>query len=195
MKIGWHQSKSALLVCSILVIGLVIGAAVAAAGYRQHNVSAELEHKYRINVEIIGRHADGTIFYQYETHNIVTNAGVSFLQAQLSGTSASTPAKFIALTTNTTAPAYADTALTGEITDGGLARATGTYTAGTASNGDVTWTITHTFTASAAHTGVDKAGLLTANAAGTLFAETTFASVNLASSDTLSITWTVAATN
>ena len=189
--------KHLLAAFALILIGVVVGVTITNATYQQAQRQAYLRNHYDVNVLIVARHPDGTIFYTYRTHNIVTNIGVTFLQVQAAGTpSATAAATWIGLTSDSTAPAYTDTTLTSEIATSGLTRAAGTYTAGTASSGDVTWTITKTFTATGALTTVQKAGLwTTGTTGGTLFAETTFASVNLANGDTLSITWTVAATN
>ena len=61
-----------------------------------------------------------------------TNAGTDFQSRVMfdtasTGTSTYASSNYIALTENTTAPAAADTALTGEITASGLQRQQGTY--------------------------------------------------------------------
>jgi hypothetical protein len=132
---------------------------------------------------------DGKEIYRHEDHNLITDAGKDFIAAQLGSTSPGTNgANYIALSSDTGAPAAGDTTLTGEITTGGLARSQGTYahTAGTN-----TYTITEPFTASATHTNVQKAGLFTASSAGTMMAENTFTPVTLNSGDQLTITWTI----
>lgn len=122
--------------------------------------------------------------------NLLTNGGRDWMIAQVyTNTSAGTRGSgFIALTTDTGAPAAGDTALTSEITTGGLARADATtksHTGGTNST-----TIQHTFTASATHTAVQKSGLFNAASGVTLSHENTFTAVTLQSSDTLQVTWT-----
>ncbi len=124
-------------------------------------------------------------------HNLLTNSGRDWMHAQVyTNTSAGDRAAgYIALTTNSASPAAADTALTGEITTGGVERAdatTKTHVAGTN-----TTTIQHTFTSSATHTAVVKAGLFNAASGGTMAHENTFTSVTLQSSDTLQVTWTL----
>jgi|TARA_R110002020_G_scaffold458597_1_gene676090 hypothetical protein len=122
--------------------------------------------------------------------NLLTNGGRDWMIAQVyTNTSAGTRGSgFIALTSNTGAPAAGDTALASEITTGGLARADATtksHTGGTNST-----TIQHTFTASATHTAVQKSGLFNASSGVTLSHENTFTAVTLQSSDTLQVTWT-----
>jgi hypothetical protein len=132
---------------------------------------------------------DGQEIYRHEDHNLITNAGKDFISTQIGSTTpGANGANFIALSSDTTAPAAGDTTLTGEITGGGLARAQGTYAHTTGTN---TFTITKTFTATASHTAVQKAGLFTASSGGTMMAENTFTSVTLASNDQLTITWTI----
>lgn len=125
-----------------------------------------------------------------EVHNLLTNAGRDFLHLQGYQTTGlgTNGGNYIALTTNSDAPADGDTTLTSEITTGGLGRAIGAV-AHTA--GQNTTTITKTFTATAAHTGVQKSGLFTASTSGTLVHCATFSSVNLQNNDQLQVTWTV----
>lgn len=140
-------------------------------------------------VIITVRDSHGGIVYTQTTHNLITNAGKDFISNQIGSTTSSTNgANYIALTTDNTSPAAGDTTLTNEITTGGLARAQGVYAH---TGGTNTYTISKTFTASTSFTGVDKAGLFTASSAGTMFAESSFSSINLVSGDTISITWTV----
>lgn len=127
----------------------------------------------------------------YKKRNLLTDAGRDKAHAQIyTNTSAGARgAGFIAVTVNTAAPADGDTTLTGEITTGGLARAdasTKTHSAGTNST-----TISHTFTASATHTAVQKAALFDAASTGTMYHENTFTATTLISSDTLTVTWTL----
>lgn len=122
--------------------------------------------------------------------NLLTNGGRDWMIAQVyTNTSAGTRGSgFIALTSDTGAPAAGDTALASEITTGGLVRADATtksHTGGTNST-----TIQHTFTASATHTAVQKSGLFNASSGVTLSHENTFTAVTLQTSDTLQVTWT-----
>lgn len=131
----------------------------------------------------------GNEIYHYEDHNLITEDGRNFIAQELgSNSSTTTVANYIALSTDSGAPAIGDSALTGEITTNGLARALGFYahTADTDS-----WTISETFSSTGNHTAVQKAGLFTASSGGTMMAENTFSSVNLANGDQLTITWTI----
>lgn len=132
---------------------------------------------------------DGQEIYHHEDHNLITTAGKDFISAQIGSTSpGSNGANYIALTTTSLNPTASHTTLSGEITGNGLARAQGTYAH---SNGQNTFTVSHTFTASATHTNVQGAGLFTASSGGTMMAENTFTAVTLANNDQLTITWTI----
>lgn len=142
---------------------------------------------------------DGQEIYHYEDHNLITEVGMDFIADQIGNTPGTAAANWIALSSDSTAPAAGDTTLQGEITTGGLQRAQGTFTQGTGGERD-TWTISKTFNANGTHTDVRKAGLFTAGVTGTpgngnddgiMVAENTFSGVNLASGDTLTITWKI----
>lgn len=140
---------------------------------------------------------DGNEIYHYEDHNAITEAGVDYIVEWISDTPDDTTqrAVFIGLTSTDITPDDDDTSLTGEITTGGLGRATGTfggYTYGATDNDD-NYTISATFTASASHTAVQGAGLFTDGTVGgdTMVAVNEFSSVNLSSGDQLTITWTI----
>jgi hypothetical protein len=133
---------------------------------------------------------DGNEIYHYEDHNLITDAGRDFILQQIGGTADTATAQFIGLSSDTNAPAADDTELAGEIDNGGLARSQGTFEQGTGDDAD-SFTITETFNATAAHSGVQKAGLFTASSGGTMVAENEFSSVNLANGDQLTITWRV----
>lgn len=133
--------------------------------------------------------ADGTHEELGIAQNLRTTVGADW-QADVMGNSTQpAEAQYIALTTNTTAPAAGDTTLTGEIASDGLERAQGAYTH---TGGTTSYKITHTFTATGAHTDVAKAGLFNDAAAGTLvFATLLSSTATLATNDTLTIEWTV----
>lgn len=101
-------------------------------------------------------------------------------------------ARFIGLTTDASAAASGDTALTSEATTNGLTRALGLYAH---SNGVASYTLAKTFTASGTFTAVHRAGLFTAstNAAGGIMVFETVlnADASLVSGDSLAVTWTV----
>lgn len=133
--------------------------------------------------------ADGQVEDLGIAENLRTTVGADW-QADVMGNSTQpVSARWIALTTNATAPAAGDTTLTSEIASGGLSRAAGTYshTASTTS-----YKITNVFTATSTHTNVAKAGLFNAASTGILVFTTLLSSTaTLATNDTLTIEWTV----
>ncbi len=125
-----------------------------------------------------------------QVHNLLTDAGRDFLHLQGYETTGlgANGGNYIALTDDAGAPADGDTTLASEITTGGLGRTIGTVAH---TPGENTSTVAKTFTASAAHTAVQKSGLFTASTAGTLVHEATFSAVNLQNNDQLQVTWTI----
>ncbi|MGH9878456.1 MAG: hypothetical protein ACRD5H_12535, partial [Nitrososphaerales archaeon] len=131
----------------------------------------------------------GNEVYRFEDHNLITNAGKDFISAQIGSTSAaSNGANYIALSSDSTAPAATDTSLAGEISGNGLDRAQGTYSH---TPGTDTYTVQRAFTATGAVSNIQKTGLFTAPFGGTMMAENTFSSVSLISGDQLTVTWTI----
>lgn len=100
-------------------------------------------------------------------------------------------ARYMALSTSTTAPATSDTTLTAEQNASGVARALATYAH---TPGATTYTEYKIWTASGTITALHKAGLFTSGtlaSVGILVAETALnADATLADTDTLAVTWT-----
>ena len=130
-------------------------------------------------------------YLAYNKHNLLTNGGRDFFHAQVyTNTSTGTVGgNFIGLTANSGAPAAGDTTLTAEITTNGLGRAVATTL--THSAGTNATTLAKTFTASGAHTDVQKSGLFNAASAGILTHVNTFTPVTLATNDTLAVSWSL----
>lgn len=129
-------------------------------------------------------------YLEFMKPNLLTNGGRDFIHAQVyTNTSAGTRgANYVAVTTNSGAPAAGDTTLASEITTNGLERAV----AGTShSAGTNTTTLSITYTASGSFTGVQKAGTFNASSAGIMMHENTFTATDLVSADQLSLVWTM----
>jgi hypothetical protein len=121
--------------------------------------------------------------------NLMTTVGEDFMHSQVYANSGiTTGANYIGLSTNATAPDIGDTTLTGEIVAGGLERAQGTVTHVAGTN---TTTIVKAFTASTTFTGVQKVALFNQSSGGIMVHENTITSVNLETSDIVTITWTI----
>jgi hypothetical protein len=147
-------------------------------------------------VTILVYHA-GVLIYNHTFPNLITNAGEDVISRQTACGATSAPAcgnggVYIALSTDTTAPAATDTSLTSEQTTNGLARALGTYSHTTGAN---THQITHTFTYSCTtctSTTIAKVGMFDASTGGNMMAETLLSSTATVSAngDQIVITWT-----
>ncbi|MEW6605217.1 MAG: hypothetical protein AB1351_11105 [Thermoproteota archaeon] len=182
--------RNSVLIMSAPAVAAVLIGALLVSGPLQNTTDKFSEGLGATGYVVISVVRDGNEIYHYEDHNLITNAGRNFIAAELgdNDTASTSVAEFIALSTDNTAPAASDTTLAGEITTNGLQRAQGTYAHTVDAD---SWTISNTFQATGNHTGVQKAGLFTASSSGTMMAENTFSSVNLASGDQLTITWTI----
>jgi hypothetical protein len=124
--------------------------------------------------------------------NLLTNNGRDYAIAQFyTNTSAGgVGMNFIALTSDSSGADATDTALPSEITTNGLQRALATTISH--STGTNSTTLNKIFTASGTHTAVQMSGTFNQLAVGgTIGHESIFTPVTLASSDTLSVTWTL----
>lgn len=138
------------------------------------------------------KRADGTVVLVKNgtlTGNagVLTTIGKNWIEDQLGDSPGTDPAKWIALSTSTQTPNASWASIPDEITTGGLARAAGTYS----DNGDGSWKITKTFTATQSFTGVQLTGLYWASTGSYLLAADTFTPVNLNANDQLTVTWTI----
>ena len=139
--------------------------------------------------------------YTTASHNLITNAGIDWLACAMSRganhCANTNTVQYIALTTDAVAPAATDTTLTSELiatscgsAASGLQRQAGAYAH---TNGTATYTVIKTFTAGASVscTAIQKSGLFTLSALGTMVFENTFSSTNMIAGDTLQVTWTI----
>jgi hypothetical protein len=136
--------------------------------------------------------------YTTATHNLITTGGIDWLACVMvprTTTHCLGVDKYIALSTDATAPAASDCGLgsnactlTGETNGLQLTRTAGAYAH---TNGSATYTLINTFTASGSFTGVQKSALFNEASSGAMIFENTFSSTNMASGDTLQVTWTI----
>jgi hypothetical protein len=167
----------------------------------------------------------GGSFFTFETHNLITSEGQQYLQlqAQACGGTGATCAtsstgntyggstgpttfvvQYLAISSSSTAPAYADTACNSEITEFALTRTIAVFTGATPDgSGHISPTLKATWTAAAPYSNIQLGcawnvstpansgtGTTVSPQVGTLYAENTFSSVNLNGGDQLTITWT-----
>jgi hypothetical protein len=169
--------------------------ALAGVGLRR---GSEDRVTFRNTVEVVVRDKFGNVKSRSVTHNLKTNAGNDFLNKQMFGTSGifgqANTAGYLALTTDSTAPAAGDTTLASEETTNGLQRTaqlTPTHSAGANST---VFTNTFTYTGSSSKV-IAKVGLFNDTHAngGQLVFETLLATTGTVNTngDTITVTWTI----
>jgi len=133
------------------------------------------------------------------SHNVLTNAGKSLINDVLTGTK-QTEVKYIALCnlTNVSAdtggnacvqPAAANTLMLGEYKLCGLARAAGTLTVPTTSDGNFSYSKTFIATCDNLQTNVTAIFNSTQGSGDAYFAGNNFTAVTLQTNDQLTVTW------
>lgn len=119
--------------------------------------------------------------------NLITNAGLAGMASRQNGDGAEAVFNYLAVGTGTTAAAAGDTTLETEITDSGLARATGTASRSTTAVTNDTAELTKTWNVTGTK-AITEMGTLNAAAAGTLLARNVFSAVNVVNGDDFKIT-------
>jgi len=136
----------------------------------------------------IQRADDGLPSYWSYHAGVLTTIGKNWIEDQLGDSPATDPAKWITVSTSASSPSAAWTQIPTELTDGGFARAVGTY----ASTGDGQWTISHQFTATTGYPNIQLTGLQWISTGdGNLLASDTITPVTLNIGDKLTVTWTI----
>jgi len=193
-------------ILGVLALGVVIGILLtpvtvnvysAFLGEGMYNTASFGEGRL-YNVIVWHYDKNGNLLQIIKTHNVITNAGMNFTQHLISNPSdtETNRARYIAVTNSSITPSYTDTSLTGEMTTSGMARASGTFYAGTASSGDITWKVYYNFTYTGSGTTVYGSGLFNKASGGTLYAIATFSSnAILSSGDKLNVQWEITAQN
>lgn len=131
-------------------------------------------------------------------HNLKTTGGVDAIFNMIFGSTQPGAAKYLYLSTNSTAPAAGDCpagssscTLTGVLTSNGLSPAVATFSH---TNGTSTATLSYTWTDSTAATAnIQEAGISNSQTpgSGTVVFENTFTAVSLNVGDQLQLTWTI----
>lgn len=124
--------------------------------------------------------------------NLMTNAGFAGVASRINGADSEAAFTYIAVGTGTTAAAAGDTTLETEITDSGLARATGTASRVTTTQTNDTAQLVKSFTVTGTK-AVTESGVLNAASTGVLLCRQVFSAINVVSGDTLQITWKIKA--
>lgn len=134
---------------------------------------------------LFGRFVDSMVI-----SNLITTAGVAGIAARINGSGSPDAYTYVGIGTGTTAAADADTQLEAEITTSGGARASASVSVVTTDTaGDTAQLqLTYNFTTGASF-AITESGVLNAASAGTLLARQVFSAINVASGDSLQVTW------
>jgi hypothetical protein len=130
----------------------------------------------KVNIQVIN---SGKVIHSTDIDNLVVSTGRNWIASLIGGATGSMT--HMATGTGTTTEVLADTTLETEV-----ARVTtaDSYSSNTAS-------FTSTFNAGVTTGAITEAGIFDASSAGDMLCRTTFAVVNISSSDSMSITWTI----
>jgi len=118
--------------------------------------------------------------------DVITTAGKNAVAEKLGGLGSHTEWTYLAIGSNGATAVVGDTTLGTELTDSGLARATGAVTTDTAN----VLQIVGLWTATAAK-NILECGVLNKAATGTLLAHSDFSTISVASSDSIQITYKI----
>lgn len=135
----------------------------------------------RVNYKLFD--SSGNLKEERDINNLVVTVGKNFLASWLATASQSTVfMPYVALGTGATAAAAGDTALQTELA---------TRVAGTVTSSTNVYQNIASFGPGVDTGAITEAGLLSAAAAGTLFARQVFSVINKGAGDTLQVTWQV----
>ena len=133
----------------------------------------------KLTVEIKDKH--GNVKDTREVKNLVVDTGLAFIASRMKDATA-TAMSHMGIGTGSTAAAASDTAL-------GTEAARVALTSTTVTSNAVAYVAS--FAAGTGTGAITEAGILNASSSGTLLCRTVFSVVNKASSDSMTITWTV----
>jgi hypothetical protein len=149
--------------------------------YSPETIGELLEMRGSLLIEL--RDENGNIKDERLLENLVVSAGKTFIASRMVGVSAAVMSH-MAVGTNNTAPAAGDTTLAAEV-------AASRTALGSATSSGAVATYTCTFGAGVGTGALVEAGIFNASSAGTMLCRTTFSTINKASGDSLTVTWTV----
>jgi hypothetical protein len=134
---------------------------------------------------LFGKLADSMVI-----SNLITVVGVSGIAARINGSGSPAAYTYIALGTGTTAADAANTQLENEVTTAGGARASASASLVTTDTAGDTAQLVNTFNFTEGGTfALTESGVLNAASTGTLLARQVFSAINVASGDSLQVTW------
>lgn len=137
------------------------------------------------------RDINGKIRDSWTVDNAIMTAGKGELTNLIGNVSSPVYFTYIAVGTSNTAVSVGQTALAAEITDTGLARHIAVATRTTTTTTNDTLTLIYTWTATGSKT-IEEAGVFNASSGGIMLSRALTNSVIMASTETLTITYTLA---
>jgi len=141
-------------------------------------------------VKLVCRKVNGSIKWEFEGYNKMTNASLAVISGLLGNTGAQVAFTYLAVGSGTTAEGNTLTALTTEITDHGLARAAATVDRATTTQTNDTLRLTKTWTASGGSSdGVEEIGIFNDASVGVMLARKLTGTKTVASGETLAATY------
>lgn len=145
--------------------------------------------KIKGQIDFVITDKNGVIKDKWTVYNTVTNAGLALL-ASLAGDAAAVPFTYLAVGTSNTAAAASQTALAGEITDSGLARAAATVSRVTTTQTNDTLQLVKAWSVSGTKT-VEEIGIFNDPTTGTMLSRAVTGSKAVVNGDTLTATYKV----
>lgn len=146
----------------------------------------------RLDTELVIeiKDAKGNVLDRTVTKNTLTNAGFAVAAGLYGGVDSQTPFTYLALSTNTNAPAATDTALTDEISANGFSRAAATVSRVTTTQPNDTTKLYKEWTATGNQT-IEKVGFFHANSGGVMGGSALTGTKDMLSGQTLAITYKI----
>lgn len=146
-------------------------------------IADDLKLNGRLTVNLVAE--DGSIKETQEIPNLVVTTGKAYVASRMAGTSASVMSH-MAIGTSSTAAAVANTTLANEVARVAIS------STNVASN-DIVYSATFPASTPSSAAAVVEAAIFNASSGGTMLCRTVFSVINKASTDSISIQWTITA--
>ena len=146
-------------------------------------IADDLKLNGRLTVNLVAE--DGSVKETQEIPNLVVTTGKAYVASRMAGTSASVMSH-MAIGTSSTAAAAANTTLANEVARVAIS------STNVASN-DIVYSATFPASTPSSAAAVVEAAIFNASSSGTMLCRTVFSVINKASTDSISIQWTITA--
>lgn len=145
--------------------------------------------KMRGSIEAVLKGPNGNVVHKVNVNNLLVTAGRAFVLGQLESVNVNTNLTIsaMAIGSSVVAPTTADTAMGNEVTRKTIA----TFVTTGLTNNPPSWTAVVSFATNEGNTTLAEVGLFNSATAGTMLAHATFTSFAKATSNTLSISYTI----